>query len=579
MSSLDDNDVNYAVYRSKDQIQNFKIRVKLEHLTSNALIPSLSRLKIQEDLLALLDSDGQKVKQPKATATDVLQALNAQSTTDYEEVVISWQQKLFSRLEFEAYGRDMGSSSTPLEKIYFDQIQKMKAKRQQPGRIFTYIQDDPYCMERDLDYFMTDSPNEQPSNLALGLNSIRKRRTIPSRSNNQNLPKADLIKENLTTDDLLINRYGSFPHQTMYIMVDLNDPVDTSAAQLVTFARPPNEHVLCRIHVHSNEIIIITPDFNPGKVAYIIETGYLSNEVYQYYLEHASTSISKTDLVKERKLYNEICLRQHEHLAQLVGSKFDVPPPTVLKLNIIGEIVSARNFEYDHIYVYYVLDLAEDWHVESSTLLSGYTHTGSTTMSSKHIVDDVVYYSHPFEFELWYKPSSYGADRSFPRMPKIYFQVASLDSWGRHRTEGYTYTDIPNIPGFYDEHLSCWRPRGDSIFNEVRRFFIGGSLELEDISYIAIPTLFRSEPSNSLLSRFGFRTISTGSINIRFNVVFQSQSFAMEHKKTRRVHAANRYGFDAFMSNVHSVLEEFERAKRRAIEVRQNVAETINSSF
>ena len=34
-----------------------------------------------------------------------------------------------------------------------------------------------------------------------------------------------------------------------------------------------------------------------------------------------------------------------------------------------------------------------------------------------------------------------------PRMPKIYFQVASQDTWGRHRTEGYTYIDVPNFPG------------------------------------------------------------------------------------------------------------------------------------
>ena len=34
-----------------------------------------------------------------------------------------------------------------------------------------------------------------------------------------------------------------------------------------------------------------------------------------------------------------------------------------------------------------------------------------------------------------------------PRMPKIYFQVASQDAWGRHRTEGYTFIDIPSLPG------------------------------------------------------------------------------------------------------------------------------------
>ena len=95
-------------------------------------------------------------------------------------------------------------------------------------------------------------------------------------------------------------------------------------------------------------------------------------------------------------------------------------------------------------------------------------------------------------------------------MPKIFFQVASQDSWSRHRTEGYTYIDVPSLPGrlssdnrswkklstflgFYDEDVRCWRPRGDSIFNELRRFYIGGSNELEDISYVSIPKQFESE--------------------------------------------------------------------------------------
>jgi Meckel syndrome type 1 protein len=56
--------------------------------------------------------------------------------------------------------------------------------------------------------------------------------------------------------------------------------------------------------------------------------------------------------------------------------------------------------------------------------------------------------------------------------------------------------DIVVRLGYYDEHLSCWRPQGDSIFNELRRFFIGGSHELEDINYVAIPKHFESEKVN-----------------------------------------------------------------------------------
>ena len=73
-------------------------------------------------------------------------------------------------------------------------------------------------------------------------------------------------------------------------------------------------------------------------------------------------------------------------------------------------------------------------------------------------------------------------------MPKIIFEVASYDSWSRYRTEGYAWTQIPVRPGQVQEKLPCWRPRGDSLIYELRRFFIGGSPELEDISYAAIPS-------------------------------------------------------------------------------------------
>ncbi len=73
-------------------------------------------------------------------------------------------------------------------------------------------------------------------------------------------------------------------------------------------------------------------------------------------------------------------------------------------------------------------------------------------------------------------------------MPKIYFEVASYDSWSRYRTEGYTWTQVPTQPGIYKEKLDCWRPRGDSFIYELRRYFIGGSPELEDISYVAVPS-------------------------------------------------------------------------------------------
>ena len=77
-----------------------------------------------------------------------------------------------------------------------------------------------------------------------------------------------------------------------------------------------------------------------------------------------------------------------------------------------------------------------------------------------------------------------------PHWPQVYIEVLSLDSWQRYRTEGYTYITIPNTTGTSTHTLHCWRPTGRSAVSELRRFFIGGSPELEDTTYTAVSSTF-----------------------------------------------------------------------------------------
>ena len=46
-------------------------------------------------------------------------------------------------------------------------------------------------------------------------------------------------------------------------------------------------------------------------------------------------------------------------------------------------------------------------------------------------------------------------------------------------------------PGSHTLTVSTWRPLELSPVAELRRFFIGGSLELEDLSYVWIPGTFK----------------------------------------------------------------------------------------
>lgn len=67
------------------------------------------------------------------------------------------------------------------------------------------------------------------------------------------------------------------------------------------------------------------------------------------------------------------------------------------------------------------------------------------------------------------------------------FEVLSLDWWGRHRTEGYGYITLPSTAGLHHVTTHTWRPTGNSPVDELRRFFIGGNPELDDITFVGIP--------------------------------------------------------------------------------------------
>jgi len=61
--------------------------------------------------------------------------------------------------------------------------------------------------------------------------------------------------------------------------------------------------------------------------------------------------------------------------------------------------------------------------------------------------------------------------------PYLLLQVNSVDSWHRHRIEGYGFVRIPSTPGFHQLSVQTWRPRG-SLSSEVHAFFLGGSIRI-----------------------------------------------------------------------------------------------------
>jgi hypothetical protein len=75
----------------------------------------------------------------------------------------------------------------------------------------------------------------------------------------------------------------------------------------------------------------------------------------------------------------------------------------------------------------------------------------------------------------------------FIRWPTLFLEVFSVDQWERFRTEGYGYITVPNKAGTHDITVNTWRPTGNGLVPKMRRFFIGGSPELEDVTYVKQP--------------------------------------------------------------------------------------------
>jgi len=64
----------------------------------------------------------------------------------------------------------------------------------------------------------------------------------------------------------------------------------------------------------------------------------------------------------------------------------------------------------------------------------------------------------------------------------------------------------------------------------MRRFFVGGSPELEDPMYPQIPAM----ADEKVLSKYFFRTAASGSVTVKLHIMQQCQSFMEVTKKPRR---------------------------------------------
>lgn len=99
------------------------------------------------------------------------------------------------------------------------------------------------------------------------------------------------------------------------------------------------------------------------------------------------------------------------------------------------------------------------------------------------------------------------------------YEVVSIDSWQRERTEGYSVYSVPFIAGRYNEVVRCYRDLGDDTWLKwLERYFIGGrrKIQLNDFN-----GKDNNDDNQYTLNRYGNNTQTTGVLNILRNVIVQ----------------------------------------------------------
>ncbi|PSN49376.1 Meckel syndrome type 1 protein [Blattella germanica] len=531
MINKEENDYATGVYRCKDPVKNFKIRVRLQH-DKSSFIP----------LPQFQHNEGE---------TSSTRHFNAESP-DMEEKVFSWQEKVFSPFE-RSYYKYAGNCHTALEEKYHRDIMNPN---------------------------VTTDAKPLVTPLVEGMSELRRRQRFGHKKSHRkdiDFSKRKIVDYKPSIELKKKNHLLQSSLQTLYILADLS--IQDSDENWVG----KSEYVLCTVRWDSiSGVLTVTPDFTSvtpplehvNKLEpYRIEVDGDARNTYRYWIEHVSLCMSQEERDKEvsvmKKLYEH-----HLDIRHLqVGTEFDMPRHGILQVHILGEIATAQDFEYDHLFVHYFFELPKGWSCDSEKQLAGITQTCNTRRTG------IANFSYVFELQLTFNLEVLQSETdTLLSWPQMFLSVLSIDSWNRCRTEGYGYISLPSSPGIHEITVSTWRPLSSSPLGELRRFFIGGSPELEDPSFVGVPSDFEG----NRLSKHGLRTITSGDVALKFNILHHSQALIRtgsspgygEHVFGANKHSAfllERLSAATLVNSVNAVLIAFKRARERMLKAREGL--------
>ncbi|XP_031330878.1 Meckel syndrome type 1 protein-like isoform X1 [Photinus pyralis] len=352
----------------------------------------------------------------------------------------------------------------------------------------------------------------------------------------------------------------------MHLMADLGD---SQATNLCTVTYDP-----------ARKVLTMRPDFTQSEPYRIHIEGDVKR-IFQYRIDDVSEKIPFDAQLKENEILDRINLHQQKLKLDKGHAGFELPGKNKLDVCLYLEILAARNFENDNVYVQYFIDLPAHWSCKNSDALKGCTQTSIRANSE----DGAAHFGLPFEICLEYDVQRMDEEEIL-KSPYVYFEAVSKDFWDRFRTEGLAYTILPvTQAGVYSYELRCLRICPEGIACNLRRFFIGDFSNYDHITCASLPreprevrfAYFRPVITffQGRMNRYGVLSVGTGEISVRVSVLQQSQAFsedfASENGNRQRKFLLDKLNTSVLIKSIEQVVAAFKVAKRKMVEARKNV--------
>ncbi|XP_012524180.1 Meckel syndrome type 1 protein [Monomorium pharaonis] len=507
-----------ASYRVNEPIQNLKIRVRV--------------VQERTPLAKLLAEESEEADETRDS-----------NFLEEEDHIFSWQDKVFSLFEIDFYA-DEKNCLTECQREYHRRI---RDEQLQGARLYSYTENDTYYADDDLLTMPYRSYLSVKNQTALP--AMRNRKSFQDRYNK------NVVDDRSTDTKIRSNHYLYTECTTMHVMADLSrkdEPVATSSGST------DSETLLCTVtYDKARKLLTISPDFtidDKHERHYGVTNGY--GVRFNYRIEHVSEVRTPLELQEHledarREVQQQLAYKEVELYKEL-----QLPPAGLSTLFISLDIASAHNFSYDGLFVTYFIDLPQHWSTKQKERLFGRTQKCLLEKRTAH-------FSYCTDISLHYPSNEFQQlnDNVSTHWPRFLFSAASLDSWTRYRIEGYAALSIPMTPGRYEFTIPTWRAKG-SIVDTLRRFFVGGSYELEDMTYCGIPMSHEGK----VLDKSNLKVVPSGDIKIYMNIILQDGTYTKYSNYQRD--DSDKVSTDTLVHNVENVLEQFKIAKERMLRIR-----------